>query len=497
MAVERSEALETELAEAKATAEQRQAALQAKLEEAAARAEAAEKRAADLDASLAKSSASDSAALSAVRTELSERCHAVTKLERELKEIRAAKEMADDQSSTLSDDLKACQAELQTTLEEAIDTRINLDALGQELQALKDATESTDADAKSQAEGGGGGGGKDAAAVAGLSAELAATKQSLIEAVECGEAAADALSELRLLSKGPWQVGDSCQIEMAAEATASPSPEDATGHGPDKDSAADHVKDGGSSKGRACYTGTIRFLGEAAICGGNDLDQAAAAALSTWVGVELTAPVGRNDGSVRGVRYFTCPPQHGLLVRPERLLLPPLATTTVAAAAGGGGGGATDPLAASSFSDTKEVGQLRDQIASMAEDLKRATQSRRQADSARKHLEASLSTAQAEAESVRAAAEEERSGRGKAEARAVTLSQELARLSEEVKRLQGYLSSKRGGGGASGPAAEKRAAAMTLEEREAVRKNKTLSCLLLYTKRSIYQDRLTTNIVKS
>jgi hypothetical protein len=328
--------------------------------------------------------------------------------------------------------------------------------------------------------------------------ELAATKQSLIEAVECGEAAADALSELRLLSKGPWQVGDSCQIEMAAEATASPSPEDATGHGPDKDSAADHVKDGSSSKGRACYTGTIRFLGEAAICGGNDLDQAAAAAAaSTWVGVELTAPVGRNDGSVRGVRYFTCPPQHGLLVRPERLLLPPLATTTVAAAAGGGGGGATDPLAATSFSDTKEVGQLRDQIASMAEDLKRATQSRRQADSARKHLEASLSTAQAEAESVRAAAEEERSGRGKAEARAVTLSQELARLSEEVKRLQGYLSSKRGGGGASGAAAEKRAAAMTLEEREAVRKNKTLSCLLLYPKRSIYQDRLTTNIVKS
>ena len=496
MAVERSEALETELAEAKATAEQRQAALQAKLEEAAARAEAAEKRAADLDASLAKSSASDSAALSAVRTELSERCHAVTTLERELKEIRAAKEMADDQSSTLSDDLKACQAELQTTLEEAIDTRINLDALGQELQALKDATESTDADAKSQAEGGGGGGGKDAAAVAGLSAELAATKQSLIEAVECGEAAADALSELRLLSKGPWQVGDSCQIEMAAETTASPSPEDATGHGPDKDSAADG---GSGSKGRACYTGTIRFLGEAAICGGNDLDQAAAAALSTWVGVELTAPVGRNDGSVRGVRYFTCPPQHGLLVRPERLLLPPPATTTVAAAAGGGGGGATDPLAATSFGDTKEVGQLRDQIASMAEDLKRATQSRRQADSARKQLEAALSTAQAEAESVRAAAEEERSGRGKAEARAVTLSQELARLSEEVKRLQGYLSSKRGGGGggASGAAAEKRAAAMTLEEREAVRKNKTLSCLLLYTKRSIYQDRLTTNIVKS
>lgn len=29
----------------------------------------------------------------------------------------------------------------------------------------------------------------------------------------------------------------------------------------------------------------------------------------TWVGVELFDAVGRNDGSVRGTRYFTCKPQ--------------------------------------------------------------------------------------------------------------------------------------------------------------------------------------------
>jgi len=34
----------------------------------------------------------------------------------------------------------------------------------------------------------------------------------------------------------------------------------------------------------------------------------------TWCGVELDAPVGLNDGSVRGVRYFTCAPLHGVLV---------------------------------------------------------------------------------------------------------------------------------------------------------------------------------------
>ena len=38
-----------------------------------------------------------------------------------------------------------------------------------------------------------------------------------------------------------------------------------------------------------------------------------------WVGLELPRPVGRNDGSVRGIRYFTCDPQCGLFVPPSHV----------------------------------------------------------------------------------------------------------------------------------------------------------------------------------
>ncbi|KAL4145869.1 hypothetical protein PRNP1_012101 [Phytophthora ramorum] len=36
-----------------------------------------------------------------------------------------------------------------------------------------------------------------------------------------------------------------------------------------------------------------------------------------FVGVALSSPVGKNDGSIKGVRYFECSPSHGLMVRPN------------------------------------------------------------------------------------------------------------------------------------------------------------------------------------
>jgi tubulin-specific chaperone B len=36
-----------------------------------------------------------------------------------------------------------------------------------------------------------------------------------------------------------------------------------------------------------------------------------------WLGVCYDEPVGKNDGEVKGVRYFTAPPSHGALVRPS------------------------------------------------------------------------------------------------------------------------------------------------------------------------------------
>lgn len=38
-----------------------------------------------------------------------------------------------------------------------------------------------------------------------------------------------------------------------------------------------------------------------------------------WVGIELDDAKGKNDGSVQGIRYFTCPENHGIFARPDRL----------------------------------------------------------------------------------------------------------------------------------------------------------------------------------
>ncbi|GAB1605413.1 CAP-Gly domain-containing linker protein 3-like isoform X3 [Argonauta hians] len=38
-----------------------------------------------------------------------------------------------------------------------------------------------------------------------------------------------------------------------------------------------------------------------------------------WIGVELRTPKGKNDGSVNNKRYFLCKPNHGLLVRPNKI----------------------------------------------------------------------------------------------------------------------------------------------------------------------------------
>jgi len=58
-----------------------------------------------------------------------------------------------------------------------------------------------------------------------------------------------------------------------------------------------------SRKGQIAYLGTIE------------------GAKGLWVGVILDEPQGKNDGSAKGKRYFTCQPNHGAFVRPEKITM--------------------------------------------------------------------------------------------------------------------------------------------------------------------------------
>ncbi|KAF7731002.1 hypothetical protein EC973_001048 [Apophysomyces ossiformis] len=68
------------------------------------------------------------------------------------------------------------------------------------------------------------------------------------------------------------KVGDRCEVQMGDEAV----------------------------KRRGC----VRFIGETQFQPG------------LWVGIQYDEPMGKNDGSVQGERYFTCPPKYGGFVRP-------------------------------------------------------------------------------------------------------------------------------------------------------------------------------------
>eukprot|EP00696_Hemimastix_kukwesjijk_P002155 gnl/Hemi2/12643_TR4321_c0_g1_i1.p1 gnl/Hemi2/12643_TR4321_c0_g1~~gnl/Hemi2/12643_TR4321_c0_g1_i1.p1 ORF type:complete len:254 (+),score=90.88 gnl/Hemi2/12643_TR4321_c0_g1_i1:62-763(+) len=58
----------------------------------------------------------------------------------------------------------------------------------------------------------------------------------------------------------------------------------------------------GDKRGTVCHVGPIATLQP-----------------GYWVGVRLDEPVGKNDGTVKGVRVFECGPNYGVIVRPDKV----------------------------------------------------------------------------------------------------------------------------------------------------------------------------------
>ncbi|KAA0062753.1 tubulin-folding cofactor B isoform X1 [Cucumis melo var. makuwa] len=54
--------------------------------------------------------------------------------------------------------------------------------------------------------------------------------------------------------------------------------------------------------------GVVKFVG-----------RAESLAPGFWVGVQYDEPLGKNDGTVKGIHYFDCSPLHGAMVRPDKV----------------------------------------------------------------------------------------------------------------------------------------------------------------------------------
>lgn len=91
---------------------------------------------------------------------------------------------------------------------------------------------------------------------------------------------------------------------------ASPPPEDAMTTAaaplPEGLQAGARVRVDASSTGINIKLGTVRYVGETSFAKG------------VWVGVEYDEPVGKNDGSIDGERYFTCRSKYGGFVKPDK-----------------------------------------------------------------------------------------------------------------------------------------------------------------------------------
>jgi dynactin 1 len=105
----------------------------------------------------------------------------------------------------------------------------------------------------------------------------------------------------------------------------------------------------------------------------------------TWLGIELNEPAGKNDGSVRDERYFTCPKDHGLFIRdssgvrivaepqPPKAATKPKPTAPVAKTRPSSVGGSKPVPSRSSSGVTPSRGLARQSVASSPSPAPRTT----------------------------------------------------------------------------------------------------------------------------
>lgn len=100
---------------------------------------------------------------------------------------------------------------------------------------------------------------------------------------------------------------DSSQTVVRRRSQASPTLESQTATDSAKSSLLNFFKIGDRVLVGNTNPGSVAFIGETRFAKGD------------WAGVALDEPMGKNNGSVQGVRYFECQPNHGIFTKLEKL----------------------------------------------------------------------------------------------------------------------------------------------------------------------------------
>jgi tubulin-specific chaperone B len=79
-------------------------------------------------------------------------------------------------------------------------------------------------------------------------------------------------------------------------------------------SAPPHIR-----RGAICYVGPVPTIPFPGVKSKLESKGDSSGPLPIWVGVVLDEPTGKNDGSVGGQRFFSCPEKRGIFVKPDKV----------------------------------------------------------------------------------------------------------------------------------------------------------------------------------